>query len=106
MQKNPVTLVYVPCPTLEIAQKLATIALTSHLAGCVNMWPIKSMYRNQGEIKTDEEIAMLIKTVSSNIDALVELLQQNHPYKIPCIVVSHGEGNNAYANWLQETCKY
>lgn len=97
--------VYVPCPSQDVAQKLARMALANALAGCINMWPVTSMYREDDEITADSEVIVLIKTVSSRIDALIDLLKQNHPYTTPCILTGNVLSNESYAAWLQEACK-
>ncbi|MEM9137363.1 MAG: divalent-cation tolerance protein CutA, partial [Cyanobacteria bacterium P01_F01_bin.42] len=43
-------------------QKIASKLVESHLAACVNMFPVGSTYRWQGAVQCDREWQLVIKT--------------------------------------------
>ncbi len=99
-------LVYTTWPDAETAEAAARQALTRRLAACANiMGGMRSIYRWEGELRTDEEVAMLLKTRLSLTEALRDLLIALHPYDTPCVVVValQATGSNiAFFRWLEE----
>ena len=96
------------CPNREVAQQVAESLVAKHLAACVNIVPnIHSIYKWQGNIESDDEVLLLIKTTRACYTALQTALLETHPYELPeLIAVSLSAGLPAYLNWVaQETGK-
>jgi periplasmic divalent cation tolerance protein len=100
---DPVLLCYCTCPNAESAQHLADALVGEALAACVNRIPgIHSTYRWKGEVTTDAEELLLIKTTASRFEALKERLLALHPYELPeLIAVPVERGHAAYLDWVR-----
>lgn len=74
------------------------------LAACVNVLPaMTSVYRWQGEVQEEAERQLVIKTVRSQVDLLMDRLRTLHPYEVPeCLVLPIEHGGAAYLAWLAE----
>ena len=91
------------CPDADSAQKLAETLVGERLAACVNRLPgVLSTYRWQGEVHTDGEELLLIKTTAARFEVLKARLLELHPYELPELValpVEHGHA--AYLDWVR-----
>jgi len=97
-----IRLLYVPCPSAEVATALARAALHSRLAACANIVPaIRSLYWWEGEIQDDGESLLILKTDVGHLDALRAKLLEEHPYEVPCLATLEPDDvNAAYTAWL------
>lgn len=98
-----VLLCYCTCPNAASAQHLAEALVNESLAACVNRLPgIQSTYRWKGNVTTDTEELLLIKTTSSRFEALKERVLALHPYELPeLIAVPVERGHVAYLEWVR-----
>ncbi|MEM7467698.1 MAG: divalent-cation tolerance protein CutA [Pseudomonadota bacterium] len=104
MTANKPTLIFCTCPNEDAARKVATAVVERRLAACVNIIPgVRSIYRWEGAIADDQEHLLLMKTNESQIDPLVEFVEQIHPYELPEIIavnIEHGLGK--YLTWIED----
>jgi periplasmic divalent cation tolerance protein len=100
---TPVLLCYCTCPDAEVAQRIAEALVEECLAACVNRVPgVASTYRWQGQVTTEREELLLIKTTGARFEALRERLLALHPYELPeLIAVPVERGHAAYLDWLR-----
>lgn len=100
---DPVLLCYCTCPDAVSAQHLADALVGESLAACVNRIPgIHSTYRWKGEVITDTEELLLIKTTAARFEALKERVLALHPYELPeLIAVPVEHGHAAYLDWVR-----
>ncbi len=90
--------------TAAAAEACGKRLVADGLAACVQIdGPIRSIYRWQGEIQTDEEFRLLIKTAPAAHTACQAALAQLHPYDLPEIVVLDAAASPAYAAWVAGT---
>ncbi|MBD8897379.1 divalent-cation tolerance protein CutA [Rhodanobacter sp. DHG33] len=91
------------CPDTDSAQKLAEALVGERLAACVNRLPgVLSTYRWQGQVNTDGEELLLIKTTAARFEALKARLLELHPYELPELIALPIErGHAAYLDWLR-----
>jgi periplasmic divalent cation tolerance protein len=103
MSDDPVLLCYCTCPDAASAQAIAGTLVGERLAACVNRLPgVASTYRWQGEVTTDSEELLLIKTTAARFEALKARLLALHPYELPELVVVPVEGGHAaYLDWVR-----
>uniref|UniRef100_A0AC35FQ16 Divalent-cation tolerance protein CutA n=1 Tax=Panagrolaimus sp. PS1159 TaxID=55785 RepID=A0AC35FQ16_9BILA len=73
-------------------------------AACVNIVPgIKSIYEWKGKIEEDNELLLIVKTKTSEIDRLREFVVKNHPYDVPeFIQIPIESGSEPYLKWINE----
>jgi len=100
---DAVLLCYCTCPNAESARHLAEALVRERLAACVNRIPaIQSTYRWKGEVTTDTEELLLIKTTAAYFEALKERVLALHPYELPELVAVPVErGHAAYLDWVR-----
>jgi periplasmic divalent cation tolerance protein len=96
---------YTTWPDAETAEAFARRAVEERLAACANvMAPMRSIYRWDGEIQSEVEIPMLLKTTAAAVEALGRLIVERHPYDTPCVLsldVDAAHCNPKYVAWLQ-----
>ena len=95
-----IVLAYVTAPSAAEASRIARHLLERHLIGCANVLPMTSIYRWEGAIAEEGEVAMILKTRSELFDALREEVARIHPYKVPCILRIPADANAAYFAWI------
>jgi periplasmic divalent cation tolerance protein len=102
MPNSQYQLILCTCPEGEIAEQLATMLVTQHLAACINIMPgLTSVYRWQGNVEKENEVLLLIKTTRERYAALQTAIQQHHPYELPeVLAVTVDDGSPEYLRWL------
>lgn len=96
-------IVFTTTPTAEEAESLATGIVEEKLAACVQVLPkMRSHYFWKGEVVSEPENLLLIKTSEKKYDALESYLLSNHSYDEPEIVaVDASRISEGYLNWLE-----
>lgn len=84
---------------------MASILVNERLAACVNVLPeMESVYRWQGQVETDHERQLVIKTTVSRVAALRQRVHELHDYDVPeFIVLPIAGGSEAYLKWIRES---
>ncbi|KAD4586104.1 hypothetical protein E3N88_23705 [Mikania micrantha] len=106
----PSIVVYVTVPNKEAGKKLAASIVKEKLAACVNRVPgiagIESVYLWDGEILTDSEELLIIKTRESLLNALTEHVKENHEYDVPEVIALPITGGSIpYLEWLKNSTR-
>ncbi|KAH6779060.1 Nitrogen regulatory PII-like [Perilla frutescens var. hirtella] len=103
----PSIVVYVTVPNKEAGKKLAESIVKERLAACVNRVPgVESVYEWKGEIQTDSEELLIIKTRESLLEALTEHVKANHEYEVPEVIsLPITGGNLQYLEWIKKSTK-
>ncbi|WP_086669254.1 divalent-cation tolerance protein CutA [Lentzea kentuckyensis] len=87
----------------EVAESLAKGIVEARLGACVQIVPIRSVYRWDGEVRVDAEWQCVVKTSAIRADELVEHIKTNHSYDVPEVVVTPVVGgNDDYLAWVSE----
>lgn len=85
----------------DAAARLATRLIEQRQAACVQQVEIKSRYRWQGEVRSEGEILLLVKTSAAAAASAMETIAAHHPYDVPEIVaLPIVAGGAAYLEWL------
>ena len=84
---------------------MASILVTERLAACVNVLPeMESVYRWKGQVETDRERQLVMKTTAGRVPALRARVHDLHDYEVPeFIVMPIIGGSDAYLNWIRES---
>ena len=95
--------IYVTCPTLTIAKKIANQLVEDRRVACANILPeMQSIYRWEGRLHLDREVVLILKTRKSLFGAVERAIKKMHPYKVPCIVaLPLVRGERGYLKWLK-----
>jgi periplasmic divalent cation tolerance protein len=99
-------LVYITTRDEDEARKIGKALVEEKLAACVNIHPIKSIYRWEGEVQAEDEAAMLVKTRAELVDRVIERVKALHSYEVPGIVsLSIDKGNSDFMKWIGESTR-
>lgn len=95
------------CPDHTSAKTVAEAALSTGLAGCVNiLGGVSSLYHWQGELCEDSEWQLLIKAPQRHFQALCDCIVSHHPYEVPEIIaLPIVAAHSPYLAWLNEVTK-
>jgi periplasmic divalent cation tolerance protein len=104
--EEPVVLLLTTFPDRQQAEAAARAWVEAGLAACIHIAPAGlSVYRWQGVIETQAEVAVTVKTILGRLEALAEVLQRDHPYELPeVLLVSPAGGSGVYMDWVRATC--
>jgi periplasmic divalent cation tolerance protein len=80
---------------------LARSLLEANLVACVNIMPVRSLYRWKGECCDDPEHLLIMKTRRELADAAITAIRAEHPYEVPEIIVLPViAGHAPYLAWV------
>ena len=97
-------LVLVTTASAEEADRLARALLEQRLAACVQVQPIQSYYRWQGELQCEPEQRLLIKTSTARYAALESFVLAHHSYQTPQIVQCPiSAASAAHLTWMEDS---
>ncbi|MEC4804120.1 MAG: divalent-cation tolerance protein CutA [Jaaginema sp. PMC 1079.18] len=95
--------VLVTVPTQDEGEAIAKELLEAQLAACISMTEIRSIYRWEGEVCSDLEWQLIIKTNLSVFSVLEAKIQELHSYEVPEIIaLPITVGSQSYLNWIGE----
>jgi periplasmic divalent cation tolerance protein len=95
-------LVLCTCPDDVLAARIATTLVSEKLAACVNRFPrMVSTYWWKGEVQSESEALLMIKTVDRLLEPLSRRIHDLHPYKLPEVIKLPIEGGSErYLEWI------
>jgi periplasmic divalent cation tolerance protein len=98
-------LVLVTAPNEDEARRIANALVEERLAACVNIvGAIESVYRWEGQVTTDSETLLIIKTTDEKYEELEQRVKELHSYSTPEVIAFKIErGSAEYLSWLQDS---
>lgn len=95
-------LIYSTFPDEDSAARVGEALVQSHLAACVNIIPgMKSIYRWEGKIQSDQEVVLIAKTRTEKRFAAQDYIVHHHPNKVPAVIsMPIVAGHEPYLDWL------
>jgi periplasmic divalent cation tolerance protein len=89
-------------PDRESAKALARALVERRLAACVNVGAaVESIYHWQGQIETEIEVPVAIKTRQVLYSKVEAAIREIHPYELPEVVaVPITNASAAYLDWI------
>ena len=101
------TVIFVTTASSEEAQQISTALLQQRKAACVNVLSgVNSSFWWQDEIDSAQESLLIIKTKTSLLDEVIELVRQLHGYEVPEIIALPVIGGNRdYLEWVAQETK-
>lgn len=99
----PLQAILTNCPDETSADRIAKALILSRLAACANRYaPIRSLYHWQGEVASETEVPLLIKTRPDLAERVEAELRRLHPYDVPPILRLTLEANQDFLQWIGE----
>ena len=97
-----INLIYMTAGSSEEAEKIGRELVSGNLAACVNIFSgMKSIYRWQDELQSDEEVVVIAKTTAEKVDELMERVKAIHSYDVPCILqLPVTGGHQPFLDWI------
>jgi periplasmic divalent cation tolerance protein len=97
---------YIVAGSVREAEKIGKKLVEEKLVACVNIFPIKSVYRWRGKIERAREVAMIVKTRRELIDRVINRVKKLHSYEVPAILAFNVEkGPPDFLKWIDESTK-
>ncbi|QDS92588.1 Divalent-cation tolerance protein CutA [Roseimaritima multifibrata] len=89
--------------SLADGERLARSLVGARLAACVQLDPgLTSVFRWEGQVQTEPEIRLTMKTSGTRLEELCEAIETQHPYDVPQVLaVAIAYASPAYAEWVR-----
>jgi periplasmic divalent cation tolerance protein len=96
--------VHVTFGSEEEARRVARAAVEQRLAACANLFaPVHSIYRWEGAVQAEDEVAVVFKTAEARRDDLIAFIVRNHSYDVPGIIVHRPTNvSQPYRAWVND----
>lgn len=100
--ENQLLVVLCTVPDEQVAEQLAAGLVEARLAACVNaISGVKSFYRWEGNLESEAEVQLVIKTRRQRYEALADWIREHHPYDVPEIVALPADQvSESYLAWV------
>ena len=83
------------------AHRLARSAIEAHLAACVHIEEIRSVFRWDGAVQDEIEYRLLFKTSDEGYEALAAHIVKDHPYDEPALwALPMVKGSESFFRWI------
>ena len=95
-------LLYVTVGNADDGLRIGRTLVDERLAACANVIPgATSIYRWEGEVRTESEAILLLKTAAERVEPAIARIRELHEYACPCVLSFDIEsGNPAFLEWI------
>ncbi len=91
---------------LEVEQNIIQALLQQELAACIQVMPITSHYRWQGQLECSQEKLLLIKIKQPDYSLVEKVIVEQHYYDTPQVVMLPIEaGFASYLDWINQVTR-
>lgn len=98
---NPIQIV-TTYPTEKAAIKAANDLVSKKIAACCQLEPIKSVYEWEGNIVSDSEFKLVIKTFDCFFPEIKTYIKETHNYDLPEIIgLEIKLSSEEYLKWME-----
>ena len=103
MTSHRMLLALTTCADRESAERLARVLVEARVAACVSVGaPTMSVYPWQGQIESETEVPLTIKTCPARVAELKTLLNAHHDYDVPELLLTPVvDGAEDYLQWAE-----
>nr|BBH86290.1 divalent-cation tolerance protein CutA [Thermosporothrix sp. COM3] len=86
----------------DVAKAIARKLVEQHLAACVHLFPIQSVYRWEGKQEEDNEWRLEAKTRRELYPRVEKAIVESHPYSCAQVtVLPIVAGKKEYLDWIE-----
>ncbi len=95
--------IFITTSSKEEAQRIGDELVKTNLVACVNIVsPVQSIFRWKGQFCKEDEILMVLKSVTKNLDSIIARVKSLHSYEVPEIIaLPIIGGSEEYLNWVR-----
>ena len=95
-------IVYVTTSSENEAKEIGQVVVRDRQAACANiLGKCTSIFNWEGQLQTETETVLILKTTNQKLDELVMRVKQIHSYECPCIVAMEiQDGNSEFLDWI------
>jgi len=105
-KENDYSLIIATCPDQESVKSIIGLLMERHLAACVQVFPIESVYSWEGKLCQEREFALHIKSRAALFDEIKAAIKEIHEYDIPEIIqIPITDGLPEYLKWIDENTR-
>jgi len=107
MNETERLVVFITVSGEEEGRKIARLLVGARKAACVNILPgVDSVFWWKGEIDSEQESLLVVKTRGALFQEVVDLVKSAHSYEVPEIIaLPIVAGNEDYLEWLDRECQ-
>ena len=100
-------ILYCTVPDQHTAETISENLVKDKLAACCNIVPgLKSIYRWEKKVQSDDELLLIIKTRFTLYSEIETRINDLHPYTVPEIIaLPLINGSVEYLNWMDENVR-
>ena len=100
------SMVYATASDEKEGMRIGRTVVEKKLAACVNMFPIRSIYWWKGSIEEGNEQALIFKTRSELVPALIKEIEKKSSYDTVCAVsYAMSGGSERYLEWVEDSTR-
>ncbi|ABW29792.1 divalent-cation tolerance protein CutA [Acaryochloris marina] len=93
--------VMVTASSEDEAVAIAALLVRDHLAACVSLFPVSSIYTWDNKVQNEPEWQLMIKTQQDKFADLETKVRELHTYDVPEIIaLPVTAGSMPYLNWI------
>lgn len=98
------SIIYITAGNEKEAEKIANELVSNRIAACVNIFPISSIFRWEGNVEKAKECGIIVKTRTSKFDEIKKIVKKIHSYDVPCIISFRiDKGTKEYLKYIDQT---
>lgn len=103
MNDTPI-LFYITVPGENVGETIAHDLLKKNLIACANILPAhKSIYQWEGQVRSDVETILILKTKKAHQEAVEKRVGELHPFACPCILaIDTSSANPLFKEWINK----
>ena len=98
---------YITAGTYDEVRTIGRTLVEERLAACVNiLGPIDSIFWWESEVKSESEVAFIVKTRTALVEEIVARITELHSYQCPFVISLPIEtGISDYLDWIKAETK-
>jgi len=98
-------IIFTTVPDKSTGEIIANHLVQQQLAACVNILPkMHSIYQWDGEVHSESEYLLIIKTLKPINKRTFKGIKKLHPYEVPEIVsIDIADGDIDYLKWIENS---